>query len=139
MIQQDFSSVKVGDKLWSVQLGDCVVVNMYNEKYSFVSAWPIHCKSLINTQTERYTLSGKQYEEDHHPSLFWVELGTTPKKIKIVKTITGFLNLRKDNINHYGNPDFCFQIHPTKELAEQFHDDGTIACVEMVGSFEIEE
>lgn len=59
--------LQVGQKVWSIQLGDCVVVdNNVDELF------PIMCKSLISDNSSFYTLDGKfSYDsEDYYPSLF---------------------------------------------------------------------
>lgn len=61
--QQDFSKCKVGDKLWSIQLGDCEVVEVTFNKIA------------VDTYNwyEEYDLCGfiSMGEQQHHQSLFF--------------------------------------------------------------------
>lgn len=57
-----FSNVKVGDKLWSIQLGDCKVVG--------ISESTIDCGNDKNIE-ETYMFDGKYFGSDSYPSLYW--------------------------------------------------------------------
>ena len=58
-----FSKVKVGDKLWSIQLGECVVEKINS------NAYPITMSN--ETDSLEYTEDGRLYEYDAYPSLFF--------------------------------------------------------------------
>lgn len=60
-------NLKVGQKCWSIQLGDCVVVDT-----NIDDEYPIMCKSLSGENQSFYTIDGKfSYDgDDFYPSLF---------------------------------------------------------------------
>lgn len=60
-------NLEVGQKVWSIQLGDCIVINNNVD-----NDFPIMCQSLINDNESFYTRNGKfSYDsEDFYPSLF---------------------------------------------------------------------
>lgn len=64
----DFSKAKVGDKLWSIQLGECVVCEI-NHAYPR-RLFPVLCKNSIRT-AEKYTNLGLHGITDTFQSLFW--------------------------------------------------------------------
>ncbi len=66
----DFSGVRVGDKLWSIQLGDCEVIKIYEN--SDLSLYSLGLESLAdNGENEYYHVSGLCWDRDLHQSLFW--------------------------------------------------------------------
>ena len=54
--------IKVGDKVWTIQLGEVTVVDIVN-------SYPY--RILVGAMRERYTANGKYWETDVSPSLFW--------------------------------------------------------------------
>lgn len=121
----DFSGVKVGDKLWSVQLGECEVL------YISTGEWPIVCQNERGTGA--YTANGKKMEDDVNPSLFWSrpKIIAPPKpKRKVVKTVERWLNVHKDGRT------FTFS---SERDANQRSDFERIACVRLTGTYEVEE
>ena len=56
----DFSKCLVGDKLWSIQLGDCFVISLI----------PIRVRNS-NEEIAAYSKSGLYYCTDKHQSLFF--------------------------------------------------------------------
>lgn len=54
----------------------------------------------------------------------------TPKKVKRTVELVRWVNVHKTGNIYY---------HKTKELADLYKDNNTIACVEMRGSYEVEE
>ena len=60
---QDFSKCKAGDRLWSIQLGECEV---YERKDGI-----IFCKGKCNYNKAAYNYEGKYYPKDKLPSLFF--------------------------------------------------------------------
>jgi len=60
-------NLEVGQKCWSIQLGDCVVVDT-----NIDDEYPIMCKSLSGENQIFYTIDGKfSYDgDDFYPSLF---------------------------------------------------------------------
>lgn len=61
----DYSKLKVGDKLWSIQLGDCKVVSI---KPVETSTFPVICG--MRDKTISYTDDGKLGRAEAFPSLF---------------------------------------------------------------------
>ncbi len=64
----DFNDAKVGDKLWSIQLGECEV--------TFINSEVISCKSYKVDQfdsfkEEDYWINGKHANSDQIQSLYW--------------------------------------------------------------------
>lgn len=64
MNTNDFSKCKVGEKLWSLQLSECVVVEIDEDDDS------VRCE---NTEGARryYSFDGKYFHEDNFQSLFF--------------------------------------------------------------------
>lgn len=58
--------LEVGQKVWSIQLGECEVTKINDAD----SPFPYFCKSTGSLVNELYSLEGKLYEEDVVPSLF---------------------------------------------------------------------
>lgn len=56
-----FSNVKVGDELWSIQLGDCKVTSVTKNTIEC-------CNGESNLL---YTFDGKYFGSDSYPSLYW--------------------------------------------------------------------
>ena len=89
----DFSGVKVGDKLWSVQLGECEVTHAPQTDKDRIICCPMYCchDSLC------YSQDGKLM--DNHPvqSLFWSrpEIIAPPKpKRKVINSVSTGGNVR---------------------------------------------
>lgn len=61
-----FEDVRIGDKLWSIQLGDCEVIQI---SHSFT--YPIMVKSVYTEAIQEYTFDGCKTQTDIHQSLFW--------------------------------------------------------------------
>lgn len=80
----DYSKLKVGDKLWSIQLGECIVTEI-NDK----SNYPIACGN------DTYSQSGHRIVGEHFPSLFTSNpfADTEPEQI----TLSGPISV------HFGN------------------------------------
>lgn len=66
----NLKKLKVGDKAWSIQLGDCVVTEIYSEGlYQYVLA--SFCEKTEKLIQEfSYTRCGKHYHLDKYPSAF---------------------------------------------------------------------
>lgn len=82
---QDFSSAKVGDKVWSIFDGDCHI-----KAIDTTSNWP------IKAGTNSFLFNGKRQGCDAAPSLFWSNPNIiAPKKPKkVVKhKIERYINL----------------------------------------------
>ncbi len=66
MNTNDFSKCKVGDKLWSIQLGECVVESTTSTS---ITGYPIMVGA--NGRICAYTIHAKFYNEDSQQSLFF--------------------------------------------------------------------
>lgn len=62
----DYSKLKVGDKLWSIQLGDCEVSK---KSPTNTKDWPIYCTNSYD-EGESYAEDGFYQKGDAAPSLF---------------------------------------------------------------------
>jgi len=125
----DFSGVKVGDKLWSVQLGECEVTHAPQTDKDRIICCPMYCchDSLC------YSQDGKLM--DNHPvqSLFWArpEIIAPPKpKRKVVKTVELWQNVYPENVTY---------LHVTKKEADERSEGNRIACVHLTGTYEVFE
>lgn len=123
----DFSGVNVGDKLWSMQLGECEVVRVDND------TWPYVCQGVGGM--ECYTSDGKVMATDAFPSLFWSrpEIIAPPKpKRKVVKTVDAWANV-------YHGPFGCVIYGGITDARESASHDCIAACVHLTGTYEVEE
>lgn len=74
------NQVKIGDVLWSVQLGRCEVIQIEEG-----ARYPITARSLEgNPKTETYSLSGRRELTDIHQSLFLKRPSSFPPPVKNV-------------------------------------------------------
>lgn len=124
--ESDFSGVKVGDKLWSVQLGECEVVRVDS------NVWPCVCQGAGGM--ECYTSDGKVVATDAFPSLFWSrpEIIAPPKpKRRVVKTVEAWANVYPG-----GNLSPLFD---SVEYANWGASYGRVACVHLTGTYEVFE
>lgn len=123
-----FSEAQVGDDCWTIQLGDCEITDTRAG-----NTYPI---GMHNSSGQRctYTLRGYAHESNAHQSAFWAKpefvMPPAPKRM-MTKSITYWINLYP-----IGQP--C--IHPSRESADEAksHID-RIACVELTGTYEVEE
>lgn len=121
----DFSGVKVGDKLWSVQLGECEV-----SETSRAGIYRIFCKSKLSEAS--YTASGLYSEEAAVQSLFWSrpEIIAPPKpRRKVTKTMEAWANVYPDGII----------LHETALGATQNSTSGCLCQVRLTGTYEVFE
>lgn len=100
----DFSKARVGDKLWSIPLGDCEVFKILENK-----TYPISVVNRDGAQ-ESYDYLGKRITEDSNQSLFWsnpnIIAPEKPARMKEVK-MNGYIDMRyvDDNIKFYPSVD----------------------------------
>ena len=117
----DFDTLKVGDKVWTIQEGDTEVIN-----FDYNTIYPIR-----TTNNELYKKDGSFQTNDKFPSLFKsnpfesiseypkvMEVSTSEsfsdvqKRIVFGKNDKGFITIsRKDNINSIKDNDYVC-IHP---------------------------
>lgn len=80
---QDFRGVKVGDRVWSIELGDCEVWNITED-----SIWPIGCKNSKGRK-KTYCFDGRLDSAHFTASLFWSNPNIiAPEKPKKIVTYT---------------------------------------------------
>ena len=128
MSANDFSDVKVGDKLWSVRLGECEVV----EIDPCCGYTGILCRNL-GGYTEEYYPNGNYFSDDAVPSLYWSrpEIIAPPRpKRKVTKTVEAWANV-------YG--DCAPNLYPRRDIADNLATPFRIACVHLTGTYEVEE
>ena len=114
----DFSSAKVGDRVWSSRFGYGVVETVTSTPIGLHPNSDTKMGIKFDNQWAWYLIDGKQNGHDAFPTLFWDEVKITPPpkpKRKVKKVVEGWVNL-------YGeSPDFklptSFGIFPTKEEA----------------------
>lgn len=127
----DFSGVKVGDKLWSVQLGECEVANVDNKDCTF------KCEDTNNNLNMWYRRDGTSYDitgPSAHQQLFWSrpDIIAPPRpKRKVVKTVEAWINIYPEDV-----PRFA---HKTRDEADSARELNRIACVHLTGSYEVFE
>lgn len=63
-MKQDFSNKKVGDKMWSIQLGECKVIDI-----NLSCEYPIICRNSDGIKSS-YALDGYHWKTNAYPSLF---------------------------------------------------------------------
>lgn len=112
---------KVGDKVWSVQLGECEV-KVIDGEYKYL----VGCMNDEGS-IGYYTLDGKHHYTDKNPSLFHEKPDCFKRKVK--KSIERWAN----KYNTYTS------WHSTKEEADENRGYGRIACVKLTGEYEVEE
>lgn len=114
------SGVRVGDELWSIQLGKCVVKEVRVNSIEAVGDSGCACF---------YGFDGRYFEQDQMPSLFWSEpkCEVPPKPKRKVKKLLW--------VNVY--PKYELRWYPSKEFADNDAFLGRIACVPL--EFEEEE
>lgn len=82
-----FQNVKVGDKLWSIQLGECTVDDIRTGH-----TYQIKCSNEKGISAE-YTLGGYWLEDDYYPSLFYSKPEISEPKRKVTKTVEVWVNI----------------------------------------------
>jgi len=127
-----FENARVGDKCWSIQLGDCVIIDT---RQSLV--YPIQVRNTTGTKVHSYTTTGHDLCTDHFPSLFWskpvFEMPPQPKRV-VKKVLHGWVNIYlSDTINCI----YC--IYATKAAATQAAGLDVIDCIEINQEYEVEE
>ena len=61
----DFDKLKVGDKLWSTNLGEVIITHL-----DLNNEMPIDVKNIYNGRFDSYTKEGTLYVDDKIPTLF---------------------------------------------------------------------
>lgn len=115
--------VKVGDKLWSIQLGECVVIDVENgERYPIVAEG--------SEYSARYMFDGRHDIHNCCPSLFWSkpEFELPPRPKRMVKKGV-WINIYPEETTS--------NICRTKELADAVSGPNRIACIKI--EYEVEE
>ncbi len=86
----DFSNAKVGDKVWSIQCGDCVISKIRDGMFPIITTGDSTIEFLW------YTINGNFRPTDKYPSLYWnnPNIIAPPAPMKNVKKIIeGWLNI----------------------------------------------
>lgn len=113
--------IKVGDRVWTIQLGEVTVVDVVN-------SYPY--RILVGAMRERYTANGKYWETDVSPSLFWSDPHiVSPTKPIIQKYqfayrkkgdeywgMTAFKYASVEDFLRLWWPDFSLETHEFKRL-----------------------
>jgi len=127
-----FEKAKVGDKCWSIQLGDCVIIDT---RQSLV--YPIQVRNTTGNKVHSYTTTGHDLCNDIAPSLFWskpvFEMPPQPKRM-VKKVLHGWVNIYPNDI-----VKFTHCIYATKENASKGARPDVITCIEINQEYEVEE
>lgn len=126
----DGSRAKVGDRVYSLQWGWGTVRHIFTD-----GLFPIGVFFDEGADDgECFTKDGKRFPTVQSPDLFYgpPEIIGPPKPKRTVKrTLKRWVNVYANNS---GNHSF-----PTKEAADRYSALGRIACVELTGTYEVEE
>lgn len=127
----DGSKAKAGDRVYSLQWGWGTVRHIFTDGLLF----PIGVFFDEGADGgECFTKDGKRFPTAQSPDLFYgpPEIIGPPKPKRTVKrTLKRWVNVYANNS---GNHSF-----PTKEAADRYSALGRIACVELTGTYEVEE
>jgi len=113
----DFDSLKVGDTLWCIPNGDCVV-----EKLTNGTAFPIECKCNLK-RIEAYTNEGRYYQTDANPSLFkcnpfeW--LAAQNNQERVIEVWDGANWMKRVLFMVKNNKAICWEVAETIEDAKK--------------------
>ena len=127
----DGKTARVGDKVWSIQLGDAKVAAIDETKEA---EFPVVLETKDGGR-EYYTIDGKDDPDDLIPSVYYgpPDIIGPPRPKRMVKRVLH----RWVNVYPTDSPDV---MHPTKEDADRRADPSTrIACVEINQPYEVEE
>lgn len=126
----DGSKAKAGDRVYSLQWGWGTVRHIFTD-----GLFPIGVFFDEGADDgECFTKDGKRFPTAQSPDLFYgpPEIIGPPKPKRTVKrTLKRWVNVYANNS---GNHSF-----PTKEAADRYSALGRIACVELTGTYEVEE
>lgn len=128
----NFIDVKVGDKLWSFELGECEVTNFSLDKSSD-RTYAITAKNQYG-HTLFYTFNGRLFVDSKHQSLFWSEptiIAPEKPKSRVTKTIERWVNVYEDGCST--------KAYTSKEEANKRAYYDRIACVKLTGTYVVEE
>lgn len=103
-----FRDVKVGDKCWTIQLGDAEIMEINTG-----DAYPLSIGNV--KKTFDYDLDGKLWKDDKVPSAFWSTPNIIPPprpKRKVKKVIEGWINIYPGDV-----------MYSSKEKAGEMRDD----------------
>lgn len=128
MSETTFENAKVGDRVWSITQGWGKITSINNTpNYPILAFFP--------SGAATFTIEGKYYEKHQYPILFWDEIPITPPprpKRKVKKEISRWANV-------YTN--YCSSLYNSEKAANagQNWNESRIACVELKGTYEVEE
>lgn len=130
MKEQDFSKAQVGDKMWSIDMGECEVIEI---RPSRSTPYIIRIRNTKG-ESNSYTVNGLRMSNDNFPSLFWkkpYEVYPESPKRKVVKTVEVWANMYSSGKlgDHW----------ESEEIANKHASYSRIACVKLTGTYEVEE
>jgi len=119
-----FRNARVGDKVWGCPYGWGRIKALDKDLMYALEV------SFDEGESDTYTISGKCNPVDKHPSLFWDEIRIPERPLRIVKkTAIVYVNVYSDEI----------VPHASQEEAEIGAGNDRITCIELTGTYEIEE
>ena len=125
----DFSGVKVGDKLWSVQLGECEVIGIgYSCGNRFIKC--VGDKGVM----AGYDCDGRRSTHDVNQSLFWSRpenIAPPRPKRKVVKTVEAWAVVSGSGLVR----GICRRLVDAARLVVDGDDHG----VRLTGTYDVEE
>ncbi len=116
----DFSTVKVGDKVWANHLGWTEVTELVEDEFQV-------------EEGDWFCFDGKINKADHFPAAFWdipnIIAPPAPKR-KVKKIIKGWINIYKSGKVYF---------YKSKILADDSQSGNRIACIHINEEYEVEE
>lgn len=91
MNTNDLSNLKVGDKCWSIQLGECEVRSRWE-------SGTVICENALGYE-QTYNPDGKQGTAEYAPSLFRTKPDWAKTKVKVKKKIEQQVRILLDKQN----------------------------------------
>jgi len=128
----DFSSARVGDRVWEVRWGWGTVVSIKTD-----NSYPVNVELDIGGGEFNFTFDGKFESTDLHPSLFWDKIlfvvPPRPKRM-VKKTLEGWVNVYPED-----SPLKTFHFVKDRPHADGLAEQTRIACVHVTGEYEVED
>ena len=128
----DFSSARVGDRVWEVRWGWGTVVSIKTD-----NSYPVNVELDIGGGEFNFTFDGKFESTDLHPSLFWDKIlfvvPPRPKRM-VKKTLEGWVNVYPDD-----SPVKRFHFIKDRKFSDEIAEPTRIACVHVTGEYEVGE
>lgn len=114
-----FRDAKVGDKCWTIQLGDATIIGINRN-----SSYPIRAGNEYGV-SEDYTFCGKLWVKNIHPSAFWSNPNIQPPprpKRKVKKVVEGWVNVYPDYVvgGIYGSKFIAVELGGSNVIGDPF-------------------